>query len=601
MDRINIFSRWSMSRSMNHMRSTQSSQSLTIDHAFVKNSTSSAILTLLDCQTLKIVTDHAYALLVTTSLESPVIVENKTQVFRYRIRRLQNPFQPNVIKHFNQAWNEVDSQLRKGRHAEVYDVDMLDKMLVEEMQEISRLVLGVLIPNDERQKLDKVVNELAEANDSSSTTRLFKRVQRSCATRNRMISENNQLTAIEEVCTKYRSVFNSNEKLLPLPQLQKPVMSSSMVQHLLSLVSERRVVNYLRKFPTTRSGGHDGIHIIQMKALIDTSFVSHLSLLFQACILHGTTPLRWNHAILYPLHKNPNLPYTASNTRPICITVMFRRMFESLILPVFQDSGFGFNRCDAAQGGFRRGYSTLTQASVLHHAISTQILPITVLLDLEAAYDKVRCDKLIIALESQKMPDLLIQLVCGLMYRSAVFSVAVNGDMSAPISRDLGLPQGTPLSPILFNKFVDTLVVDLNSILSTPRSSVLPSCLFFADDGVLMCRTWKDAARLLDACERWAIRQGMKFKVCKCGVLTTDTVQRSWHIPLTIHGSRIPIVSRYQYLGFPLTSSGIDFNVHRNNLINKAQRLMNFLSLYSDGWTPKVRLNMFKVRILFNF
>lgn len=274
---------------------------------------------------------------------------------------------------------------------------------------------------------------------------------------------------------------------------------------------------------------------------------------------------------------------------------MFRRIFEVLILPIFQDVGYIFNTCDGAQGGFRKGYSTLTQAAVLHHALSTGALPIAVLLDLEAAYDKVKEDRLVVALKNQHMPDCLIQLVVGLMFRSASFSVAVNGQVSTPVSRDIGLPQGSPLSPVIFNKFIDSLVVELNTLLSAPRLSVLPNCLFFADDGVLMCRTWDDAARLLDACERWAIREGMKFKVVKCGVLTNDTVQRLWHRPLRIHGHPIPIVSTYKYLGFPLTASGIDFVVHRDNIILRSRQLMNFLSLYSDGWTPKVRLNMFKV------
>lgn len=80
----------------------------------------------------------------------------------------------------------------------------------------------------------------------------------------------------------------------------------------------------------------------------------------------------------------------------------------------------------------------------------------------------------------------------------------------------------------------------------------------------------------------------MKFKVSKCAVLTNDNVQRLWHQLLLIHGLPIPVVSTYKYLRFALTGSDIDFGVHRDSVIEKSQRLMNFFSLYCDGWTPKV-------------
>lgn len=144
------------------------------------------------------------------------------------------------------------------------------------------------------------------------------------------------------------------------------------------------------------------------------------------------------------------------------------------------------------QGGFRRGYSTLTQVAVLHHALSTEALPIAVLLDLEAAYDKVREAKPVVALTKQLMPQFPIHIVTQLMFTSAGLSLAVNGVVSAPISRDVQLPQSSPLSPIVFNKFIDSLVLELNTLLSVPQISSLLSCLFFADDDVLMYKSWKN-------------------------------------------------------------------------------------------------------------
>lgn len=591
-------------RGMNRMRPSNQNIPLTTDHVFLNPGLSTATLTLINCCSLGLQTDHAYILVANISVASifmhiPHSPPFRPPIQRYRIRELQNPSNTETKKKFCDAWKELDISCRQERAAETYDVNLLDMLLTSQVQAISEIILGEIDPKKERRGRDKVVGKLAQSTEIASAVRLFKRIQRSSDARKILIPESNCRSAMDECIEKYGNLFHQRfiedtAKFSFTTQCFHE--DDSVIRRLLSLVSPERVAWYIEQFSATKSCGEDGIHAVQLKALLSTSFISHLSLLFSACIRHGQTPERWNTALLYPLHKDTSQPYTPTNTRPLSIMVMFRRIFEGLILPIFVDSTLPFNQFQAAQGGFRRGYSTLTQTASLHHSLQSGSHPLAVFLDLEMAYDKVREDRLVVALTTQGMPPVLIQLVTQLMFRTAKFALVVNGEVSISHSRNIGLPQGSPLSPVIFNKFIDSLVRDLNSTMEP--TSVIPSCLFFADDGVLLCKTWTNASFLLDRCQRWAIREGMRFKIAKCGVLTSEIMHRVGHDPLTIDGIALPIVSSYRYLGFPVTCTGIDFSTHRDEMGNKCLKLVNYLRVYSDSWTVRVRLNMFKVCII---
>ena len=69
----------------------------------------------------------------------------------------------------------------------------------------------------------------------------------------------------------------------------------------------------------------------------------------------------------------------------------------------------------------------------------------------------------------------------------------VNGKPSPPFRRTRGALQGSPISPDLFNIYIDKLVYQLNaSAGATPRS--LP----YADDGVLLASDLTTIQHLAD-------------------------------------------------------------------------------------------------------
>jgi hypothetical protein len=307
----------------------------------------------------------------------------------------------------------------------------------------------------------------------------------------------------------------SNSQLPSLPNNSTASEEDIVASGLLDCITEDAIKHKILKMSASTSPGLDGIHIKMLKPLLDTSLPRELCILFQACLRFGQTPKRWNDSLLYPLHKDKAKPYTATNSRPISLICLFRKIFESLILPIVCHSGK--MQYSSIQAGFRSGYSGLTNVLALHHLIESRTATHVSFLDFASAFDKVQWYHLKRELEKQNMHPLVLKLIHQLMYSQMTFSVVVNGAVSTQCSRNTGLLQGSPLSPILFSRFINSLLANLNA----GQPPHLPTALFFADDGVIMAPTMSKSQELLNLASSWALDHGMSFNIAKCGYLNT--------------------------------------------------------------------------------
>jgi len=161
-------------------------------------------------------------------------------------------------------------------------------------------------------------------------------------------------------------------------------------------------------------------------------------------------------------------------------------------------------------------------------------------------------------------------------------------------ARTCGLLQGSPLSPILFNHFIHSLLQTLNWNGQPP----CPSALFFADDGVLIAPTVNKAKSLINTASHWADSYGMSFNIPKCGyIITNQAASQPCPYFLTLNGQFIPSVASYRHLGVLFKSTGIDFHDKGNLLSHRVERTLAAMRWFSATWAPRIRYNIFK-RIL---
>ena len=224
----------------------------------------------------------------------------------------------------------------------------------------------------------------------------------------------------------------------------------------------------------------------------------------------------------------------------------------------------------------------------------------TTLLDLKAAYDLV--DRRILWRDLQNnfaLPTGLIHQLQDLFDKNQS-ELVIGGSRSNPINNTRGLLQGSSLSPILFNYFIDGLCRKLK-VKGTPKIMVHGTnlnSLLFADDTALVAGNQQDMAKLLQICESWSLEVGMVFAPTKCIVLGPTAASRT--TPLRMYNTDLPSAEQAVYLGLPFTQRGICWKSLAKSRTDKARGVIAMLApmgFNAKGWAPAASIRIYKTFI----
>jgi hypothetical protein len=159
----------------------------------------------------------------------------------------------------------------------------------------------------------------------------------------------------------------------------------------------------------------------------------------------------------------------------------------------------------------------------------------------------------------------------------------INQNHDNVIEKYCGLMQGSMLSPLLFNIYINDLAVKLNE-------EFADSSYFYADEEVLKSIYPSSMERLLAMCSKWADENNMQFNSRKCAILGSN-------LSFKIQNSDIPNLSSYRYLGIPFTKDGINFTEFTKEILNLQIRLHKSIAPIGPLLHPRSRLTIFKVFI----
>lgn len=558
---------------------------LSLDHCFVKSGrVAGTRLLLLDNQSIGLPTDHAYTLCLRLSVlgSTPSCQDDTPAAIRFHLGKLSDEA---VRKDMCTAFDE-GMRSRGLLSAALIDAAALERRLIALIQSICRRFLGHKRPSTAAGVGRKKVP--ADRRDPQVSTLLYK----SAAVESRengdiLPSERGRsqgLSALQEISCSLAERY-AGRALVPGDSADGVGMDQDRSH---AGLSESHVVKEIRRQDASKTCGLDGVHMRVIKALLPSCYPKVLCRLFNLCLSSGSTPTSWNSTDVHMLTKDTDRPRDVDNVRPITLICMHRKLFERLLLVHFFDES-GWAKLHPTQAGFRGDYSTLTNAAVVHHLLSTGSIRYAAFIDLEKAFDMVDHTRLRTLLIRRGCPGRIRDLIENLTFRGLRSRVFVNGRSSDWFPRTRGVLQGSPLSPYLFNIYIDELIVRLND-----PTAAIPRSLFYADDGVLLAQDLPSLRSLADLLTEWSAEAGIAVNVKKCGLVLGRGVALEHTLdPVLICGKSVPVVESYTYLGFPVRSDGIDFSGYLSKRLAQANGRASFLRLHSDDWGPAHRLRVY--------
>ncbi|KAL7646845.1 UNVERIFIED_CONTAM: hypothetical protein RMT77_002101 [Armadillidium vulgare] len=241
------------------------------------------------------------------------------------------------------------------------------------------------------------------------------------------------------------------------------------------VISSKDVTSAISELNTKKAYGPDGILPVVLKTCA-SELAPCLGKLFRLCLSTSTFPSCWKRALIQPVPKKGD-PSQPSNYRPISLTSVLSKVFESILNRKIWKHLNSSNLISDRQYGFRKKRSTGDLLSLLYDSWSSALRhfgeSFAVALDISKAFDRVWRKALISKLPSFGIYPSLCDLLSDFLSGRSIAAV-VDGHRSSFKSINSGVPQGSVLSPTLFLLFIN----DLLSVTSSPIHS-------YADDSTL--------------------------------------------------------------------------------------------------------------------
>ena len=341
-------------------------------------------------------------------------------------------------------------------------------------------------------------------------------------------------------------------------------------------IDATKVGEYINKLKGNRSPRIDGVTTEHLRFGKSEPLCHHLANLYSTVISHSIVPTVFTTGIIIPIIKKSTLnPNQSESYRPVTLSSVHTKLIEYLMLP--KD-----NVADT-QFGFRQGRGTSMACSLLNDTLcysKGNDTPIYLCaMDAEKCFDKIWHSGLLYKLWGM-IPN-NHWLLLYRWYKSCGAIVRWNGGCSSRFSITRGVRQGSVLSPLLFNIFINDMLIELKGQehgIMIGKEKI--NAMGYADDITVLGPTVTGLQCLINVCSHyaktWRFSFGIKKSKCMIYGPCPFQVQPKWFMG----NQPLETVNQLDILGINYASDGKS-NLHVDNRIKKCRNC--FYGLRESG------------------
>jgi len=321
--------------------------------------------------------------------------------------------------------------------------------------------------------------------------------------------------------------------------------------------------------------------------------------LFNSIWCEQVVPTDWKESLLIPILKPGKIKSSKNSYRPIALTSTLAKIFEKCILVRINDFLSTIENPLTHHTGFRRNYSTYDSVIQLETSIrqgfNKKQFCMCIFVDIEKAYESVWTNGLLDGLVELGMQGRLLSFLKNFITGRS-FQTRVGMETSEKFYPQYGLPQGSILSPLLFN------------LMTSNYHRVLPptvSSTIYADD-LAIWMVGGDITILRNSIQQaledigvWFESLGLQLSKEKTHMVIFTKRKVPALAPIKLEGVNIPIRKSTRYLGLTLDSR-LHWGDHVSKVkasCNRRMQICKYLSNSSWGASRQVILRTYKTLI----
>ena len=359
----------------------------------------------------------------------------------------------------------------------------------------------------------------------------------------KLLNKDNTQLASDDNATQY--LPNKGEPITFDPILDKRIEIKELQEALFKLKRnapgpDRVLAEYLRLFAETQED-------VLLK-LVRQLFSKHVY------------PTLWNSNFLKPIYKIGDAE-DPDNYRGIAIGSAFAKLFSLILLKRLNAYIENKTLISSRQIGFMKGSRTSDHIFLLQTIIEKVVKKnkgklYAAFIDFKKAYDTIDRKKLFESLKDLGINGIFLCNIIS-MYNHTTYKIKLKDGYLDAIVSNLGLKQGCPLSPMLFNLYID----DIGDIFddSCDPTIILNEKIhhfLYADDLVLISLTPDGLQRSLNKVSEYGKQKDLTISIKKSKTMIFNSTGKHVKKQFSIEGKNLESVNTFCYLGYEVKPSG---------------------------------------------
>ena len=265
-----------------------------------------------------------------------------------------------------------------------------------------------------------------------------------------MVHADNVATDAAGVADLFSSYFGSvynTDTLVKIPPIDCDMVLESVE------IIPMNIAGVVREMDNKVNPGPDGIPAYFIKECCGSLLVP-LVKVYNSSLAMGQFPTAWKHVYVLPIHKSGDR-HNVMNYRPISILSTFSKLLDCIVSRKLAE--FLCLHIARQQHGFLKGRSTVTNLLLFNNFVMSSLEYHTqvdvIYIDFSKAFDTVNHHRLLDKLWNVGIRGALHKWIYSYLSNRSQ-SVRVLNCISNSVVISSGVPQGSHLSPMLFNIYI---------------------------------------------------------------------------------------------------------------------------------------------------